>query len=235
MRLQPLLLVATIAAVSAFAPASRAQSCVGFTDVAVGDSFCSSVEWIKNRDVTLGCSPALGFPEYCPFDNVTRAQMALFMHRLGKALTPVVLHREQSQNNVTVGPGEQVICETADFTVAAGSFPRLARFNGTVFAHPTSPAAWLQGWWKYSTDAGTTWNYPGNWLTDQFMGRDWAGQAQVAGFAVLAPPLALLPGTTYRFGIFVNGYSQTYTFNPLVCQAEVTIQNANPAVSPLDE
>lgn len=205
--------------------------CAGFTHVPDNETCCPSAQWLRNRGVTLGCTAT----QYCPTNAATRAQMALFMHRLGKALTPVVLHREQSQNDVTVGPGEQVICETADFTVAAGSFPRLARFNGTVFAHPTSPAAWLQGWWKYSTDAGTTWNYPGNWLTDQFMGRDWAGQAQVAGFTVLAPPLALQPGTTYRFGIFVNGYSQTYTFNPLVCQAEVTIQNANPASSPLDE
>lgn len=231
MRFRPLL-VATVVALSVFAPASRAQSCVGFTDVTVADSFCGSVEWIRNRGVTLGCTTA---PAYCPFDNVSRAQMALFMSRLGKALTPVVLHREQSQNNVTVGPGEQVICETADFTIAADSFPRLARFNGTVYGQPTSAQSWLQGWWMYSTDAGATWNYPGTWQTNQFAGRDWAGVAQVAGFTVLAPPLALQPGSTYRFGIFVNGYSQAYTFSPLVCQAEVTIGNANPNTSPLDE
>ncbi|MDH4182313.1 MAG: hypothetical protein OEV46_09895 [Betaproteobacteria bacterium] len=232
MRFRPLLF-ATVVALSVFAPASRAQPCVGFTDVTVADSFCGSVEWIRNRGVTQGCTAV---PlEYCPFGNVTRAQMALFMHRLGKALTPVVLHKQASVANLTVpGPLPGVLmCATDDYAVT--DFPRIARFNATFLGTPSSGPSWLQGFWRYSTDAGVTWNYVGNFPVDTFPGRDWADYGQVAGATVLAPPMALSPGSTYRFGLFVNGMGGSYAFHAMICQLEVTIQNANPASSPLDD
>ena len=67
-----------------------AGNCAGFADVLPGDSFCNATEWLYNRAVTLGC--ALG--SYCPSANVTRAQMALFMQRLGTALAPITLYNE---------------------------------------------------------------------------------------------------------------------------------------------
>jgi hypothetical protein len=33
-----------------------ASNCGSFTDVAAGDSYCGSVEWLKNRGVTTGCT-----------------------------------------------------------------------------------------------------------------------------------------------------------------------------------
>ena len=38
-----------------------AQSCVGFTDVQSNDPFCDEVEWLKNRQITLGCTSATLF------------------------------------------------------------------------------------------------------------------------------------------------------------------------------
>jgi hypothetical protein len=229
------LLLASALALASAAPVATALPCAGFDDVDDTASFCGSVAWLKNRAITLGCTGV----SYCPADSVTRAQMALFMNRLGKALTPAVLHREQLRNNVAVGSAPQLICETADYAVPAASFPRQARFNASVWGHPNDPgqAAWLQGWWVVSVDAGASWSPVGTWLVDQFPGRDWADYAQVAGFPVLAPPLPLSPGGTYRFGISVNNYGApaAYPFNPLVCQVEVVIDNANPATSPLDE
>ena len=63
--------------------AATAAPCAGFTDVDTDDPakapFCNSVEWMKNRAITLGCSSTL----YCPDDYVTRLQMAAFIYRLG--------------------------------------------------------------------------------------------------------------------------------------------------------
>ena len=61
---------------------ASAAPCFGaspFTDVAAGETYCTSTEWLKNRNITLGCTATT----YCPNDYVTRAQMALFMNRLG--------------------------------------------------------------------------------------------------------------------------------------------------------
>src|SRR5438477_9827195 len=40
--------------------ATVAAPCAGFTDVADTSGFCPNVEWLKNRQITLGCtSPTL--------------------------------------------------------------------------------------------------------------------------------------------------------------------------------
>lgn len=51
--------VAGIAFWMAASGAATAAPCAGFTDVddtVVGASFCQNVEWLKNRQVTLGCT-----------------------------------------------------------------------------------------------------------------------------------------------------------------------------------
>src|SRR5687767_7859156 len=58
-----------------------------FSDVPPTAIFHDAVDWMVNRGVTLGCTAG----QFCPNDNVTRAQMALFMNRLGVALTPTLL------------------------------------------------------------------------------------------------------------------------------------------------
>ena len=66
----------------------HAAPCAGFDDVddATGPTadFCEDVTWIRNRGVTLGCTAT----QYCPFQFVSRLQMAAFMHRLGESLFP---------------------------------------------------------------------------------------------------------------------------------------------------
>jgi uncharacterized coiled-coil protein SlyX len=56
-----------------------AQNCDGFTDVLASSPFCPDVTWMKTYGVTKGCAPS----QFCPNENVTRLQMAAFMHRLG--------------------------------------------------------------------------------------------------------------------------------------------------------
>ncbi|HVF65543.1 MAG TPA: tail fiber domain-containing protein, partial [Casimicrobiaceae bacterium] len=67
----------TFAATSAVAPA-HAQTCTPFTDVAASNIFCSNIQWMFNRGVTLGCGPNL----FCPSDLMPREQMAAFLNRL---------------------------------------------------------------------------------------------------------------------------------------------------------
>ena len=73
---------------------SSSASCVGLGDVPSGASYCPSVQFLKNRAITLGCTATT----YCPNDAVTRAQMALFMNRLATSLEPVFVSASQSAN-----------------------------------------------------------------------------------------------------------------------------------------
>ncbi len=70
-----------------------------FTDVATTDIFCTDVQWLKNRGVTLGCGTGT---EYCPSNVVTRASMALFMKRLAEAILPEPMLVTQTISNRTI-------------------------------------------------------------------------------------------------------------------------------------
>ena len=59
--------------------AGAAAPCAGFSDVDDASGFCTSIAWMKNRAITLGCTAT----QYCPNDFVRRDQMAAFMYRLG--------------------------------------------------------------------------------------------------------------------------------------------------------
>ena len=105
--------------------------CDTFTDVLATDSSCPAVQWLKNRQVTLGCTSAT---QYCPSNNVTRAQMALFMNRLGKVLSPEILSMFGQPGVVTIPSAPPFItyCQTS----TGRSWPDLAR---TVTAAITAP------------------------------------------------------------------------------------------------
>lgn len=49
-----------------------------FTDVPNTNPFHADIDWLADAGVTKGC----GTDVYCPKENVTREQMAAFMHRL---------------------------------------------------------------------------------------------------------------------------------------------------------
>ena len=53
----------------------------GFEDVEDDNVFKADIDWLANAGVTKGCNPPAN-TEFCPSDNVTREQMAAFMHRL---------------------------------------------------------------------------------------------------------------------------------------------------------
>lgn len=74
-----------IVAFACIAVPAAAAPCAGFTDVEDTNPFCANVAWIKNRNITLGCSSAT---QYCPNDVATRLAMAAFLNRLGDVVLP---------------------------------------------------------------------------------------------------------------------------------------------------
>jgi hypothetical protein len=134
------------------APMAQAAPCAGFTDVddtVVGAAFCGHVEWIKNRQVTQGCTATL----YCPNDPVSRLAMAAFMRRLGDALTPYRLSNDLRPGAVDIDTNP-VVCQTADFAVT--NFPRTAYVDASLSMSATADVSFA-GDLAMSTDAGTSW------------------------------------------------------------------------------
>ena len=141
-----------LALVLAFALGSApawAAPCAGFTDVEDTSAFCPSVEWLKNRAITTGCTAT----EYCPSSPVSRLAMAAFMNRLGTALTPVQLRVDAAPGAVDLDLGT-VVCQTTDFAVEG--FPRRAfvdlSFSASAVADVTLAVDVVQ-----STDGGANW------------------------------------------------------------------------------
>ena len=56
---------------------STVRACPNYVDVECDQSWAKYVEAIDNAGITRGCDPT----HFCPRDNVTRAQMALFLAR----------------------------------------------------------------------------------------------------------------------------------------------------------
>lgn len=80
--------------------------------------FENDIEWMADNAITFGCNPPAN-DRYCPNDNVTRGQMAAFMHRLADSHAVTAGDSLRFNNH---GPGyyENMIWATgvSDTTVA---------------------------------------------------------------------------------------------------------------------
>ena len=208
----------------------------GFDDVQDTNNFCNSALWMKNRGVTLGCTAAL----YCPGDVVSRASMALFMNRLGVAMTPRLVsnHGGMGGAPVAIMPGDFIpYCETSTTDVPAANFPRTLRARGTISAQMSGSEVGMALYYRTST--------PGQPHTGSFQVMGTATQelrvAVPSGDEVLhwsSRTVGIQPGTiaTVAIGLINRGPS-----NPLTVQAngrcaiELDVVNANPASPPFDE
>src|SRR5688572_3330772 len=117
----------------AAAPCGATAGFAGFQDVQDTDIFCNAAQWLRNRAITVGCTTTT---TYCPTDPVTRAAMALFLNRLGQALTPVFASRQSGMGTGTsIDPGDFIpFCETLVADIPAVNFPRQLRARGTITA-----------------------------------------------------------------------------------------------------
>jgi hypothetical protein len=108
-----------------------------FDDVADTNPFVDDINWMKTSGITNGCNSA--GTEYCPADNLTRQQMAAFMHRLatsravdagtldGKNSTAFVMNTKWVSNTKTfeiITEGNQVtldvFCAVPQYVVSGG-------------------------------------------------------------------------------------------------------------------
>jgi hypothetical protein len=123
--------------------------CTPFTDVDQASPFCPSVQWMKDREITFGITPTL----YGPAQETTRAQMALFMNRLGNTLTDAPQTLEFPSVNLS-GAASEVVCQTAD--QPAASYARHVKVDAVLMelANGTNEFS-VQ--FVASVDAGANW------------------------------------------------------------------------------
>jgi hypothetical protein len=224
--------VAGLAALFASSNASAAP-CAGFTDVDDADPntapFCSSVEWIKNRGVTSGCTSTL----YCPQDNVTRLQMAAFMKRLGDRLTADVLTNTDAVGAVdldrAVGVDAAHLCRVGP--VAAATYPRRAIVYAQFSGFATGP---LQ---VFGTTSASVNGAPFALTATGGIGmRDSTTAASTWVNVTQTASVNMAPGSTYSFAMFVNRAVEDVASNDISsgrCNLTVQVINA-PDTAPTD-
>ncbi len=122
-----------------------------FSDVPASAIYHDAAEWLFNRAITLGCATGL----YCPNDFVTRAQMALFMNRLGTALTPIFIRFATVGSTILNLDASPFACLTTTDYIPA--YPQIAIVHARVSIQPTAALAY-QALLIYSTNSGSSWN-----------------------------------------------------------------------------
>ncbi len=199
--------------------AAGAAPCAGFTDVDTSSPFCPNVEWIKNRQVTLGCT----LTTYCPNEPVSRLQMAAFMNRLGTALTPVVVQVDQVPGalDLDISP---VVCQTA--TQSITDFPRRAFLDAT-FSGTASSGVDVAMRVVWSADGGATWQN-----VSAAQGVTYVPTSQWSAASDLGT-VDLAVGGTARFGVRVtrNGVGTT-DLSGSRCLLRASIGSRDGATSP---
>jgi hypothetical protein len=205
----------------------HADPCAGgtssFTDVPDSANYCTNTQWMKNRAITLGCGAGT---TYCPAEFVTRASMALFMNRLGTALTPTpVFVEEVSGAFVTNSTNGVNKCVSGPYLVTG--FPRTATFSGT-FAGTSAGGMTIRAISAYSTDGGTTWTPTGTYFLRS------TGAAGAWTQSTSFGTLDLVVGQTYRFTLSIVSDAVSQSIADSRCQLLVTIGNRNGATAPFD-
>ena len=221
--------IAGLAALLLAAGPSLAQNCVGFTDVLQTSAFCPNIEWVKNRQITLGCTSAT---LYCPDAGVTRSQMAAFLNRLGKTLTSEDL---QTVAFTSVGPLDlstpPIQCQTSDYQVLG--YPRRATFNSKVNVWSPTADVELVIDMMYSTNQGL----PGTWIsvTNSQVYQTLRAGGTVPDDVTMYPIgyLDLDVGQQVRFGIRIDRVSGTGNPN-VYCANRVSLANRNGSAPPYD-
>lgn len=216
--------------------AALAVPCAGYTDVDTAvygsgaGSFCGAIEWVSNRGITIGCTTTT---QYCPTQAVSRAQMAMFMQRMGNRLTPERLFVDQNPGPVTIQGGAYgFVCQSPPVIVSgSGGWPRTAVLHGLVWGLVSAPVTWTADIW-YSVDGGATYSYISNYIPQT--GATVAGMTQGATFAFTE----LSVGSTYVFAILLRESPDVTTgtgdFADVACQLMVEIGNRESSTPPFD-
>jgi hypothetical protein len=226
--LRKALRVLAAVAVAALAHPVAAAPCAGFVDVDDASTFCPSVEWMKNRAITLGC---VGANVYCPTDPVNRLSMSAFLQRLGIALTPTTI------GSIDVPPGAALtlanaptVCRTLNVFPSA-TFPRLAH-GKAIFSFVSSGETDVAVQLVETSDGGTTWT-----PVSPLQSVSAVDQAR-ASLSVILPPRNLGLNLSYEYALRVTRVAGSATAgNPssYSCRYRLLADNRNPGAPPFDE
>lgn len=213
-----------VAGMLAFSSASAVGApCAGFSDVQDTDSFCTAVEWLKNRSITLGCAAGA----YCPGDVVSRASMALFLNRLGTALTPRLEFVEAALGAVDPD-ASPTLCPTVQ--IPSTAYPRQALVS-VAFGGQSAGDLGYAARAMVSTDNGTSWNSltnPANDIRESVVGAAWTNTAASGVYAIPATQ-------SVRFAVGVARYSGASDFTQARCHVTANVLNANGTSTPFDD
>lgn len=198
---------------------ATAAPCAGFTDVDAASPFCQSVEWIRNRGVTLGCAASL----YCPDDSVLRLSMAAFLRRLGAALTPQQIHVERASGFLFLDV-PAVLCQTASVPIAG--YPRRASID-VSFAGLANGDVDVAAALVMSSDGGVSWT-PMHLLANRVTlpANQWEGASDLALVDVDVGP-------ALRWGLRINrAAAGSANLLDTRCEMRVTLRSRDGAMAP---
>jgi hypothetical protein len=216
-------LVGVLAVVGLLGTAASALASHQFSDVPTAAIYHDAAEWLANRGVTLGCATGL----YCPNEFVTRGQMALFMQRLGAALTPVRIWQIASDFVDLDLDALPVVCATTSDHVP--TFPQRAVIRGQVSVRAHG-AADYRALAAVSTNGGLSWSLASS------SSQDIARSPGPPGFYPLAINGShdLATGTFYRFALRLERPSADTTadIDEYTCSIFVEVVNRNPTSAP---
>lgn len=209
--------IAALVAAIVFAPRADAQ-CAGFSDVASGLSnpFCANVTWMKNRAITLGCTPTL----YCADQGVGRLSMAAFMNRMGDTLSPKVLSTEETGGTLDFS-ADHIVCQTAVLPAPVGAYPRTFDADASLsFEVSGLQTVYLV---PVVSKAGGGWQALGQGSLPVAV----AGSRFHATAVAPAFELNDASPATLQFGLRVSRQNQfTQTINTWTCHLQVAVRNA---------
>jgi hypothetical protein len=189
---------------------------------------CASVDWLKNRAVTNGCiaPPNVPAPAYCPFDSVIRLQMAAFMRRLGRALSPTFLYDEASGASLDLDGPLAPVCETAD--LAPALYPRQAEAAAAFTGRAGAAVADVDLRLVVSTDGGP-------WTPVNVHAVTTSGANRVLNAGVFKAGLPLVAHATHRFGLAATRSTGTATTGDLTdwaCQLRLVMRSRTGTAAP---
>lgn len=195
-----------------------------FSDVPTLAFYHSAVEWVFNRAITAGCAAGL----YCPDNNVTRGQMAVFLRALGTALTPTMLIGAATPGTTDLDVNSN-ICQTTAYTP---TFPQKALMDAKVSLRGA-------GFLTYFINTAVDVNGGGFVNFSSPSSRATVETTDHWAVTTLTGEIDLNPSSTYTFAIVIGrsntpfGVGGTADAAELRCRLQVEIINRNPATSPL--
>ena len=205
-----------------------------FSDVAAGNGSCSSVEWLKNRQVTLGCGGSL----YCPDAFVTRVQMALFMQRLADAVAQQPVGGGPPAASLITGPlslstlqvtPENVPCTTF---VALAGYPRTAIVSAQASLQMGAGGAGDVGLQIVYTTDGNTSNYqspPGH--VNQVVTVSQAAWSHISDATIIPIPA----GQATKIGTAFVSFAGNAEVANARCNVVVEVQSRTGTATPFDQ